>query len=132
MGIVCKGFETHPFYFYSTLYINIICLDVDAQYQNPPFLFLIHPYTQAPFLTVKPINPPFYLFSDLFKPTLFKVWVDIYDGENLYVPHILQKQTNPPFCRSCFSKINMMQIYTTPLNTTIFLTSKSYRGIKLV
>ena len=68
-GIVCKGFETHPFYFYSTLYIK---------------------------------------------------------------PHSLQKQTNPPFCRSCFSKINMMQIYTTPLNTTIFLTSKSFRCIKLV
>ena len=27
---------------------------------------------------------------------------------------------------------NMIQIYTTPLNTTIFLTSKSYGGIKLL
>ena len=52
---------------------------------------------------------------------------------HLYIkPHFLQKQTYPPFCRSCFSKINMIQIYTTPLNTTIFLTSKSYGGIKLV
>ena len=41
---------------------------------------------------------------------------------SLYIkPHFLQKQTYPAFCRSCFSKINM-QIYTTPLNTTIFLT----------
>ena len=46
--IVCKGFETNPFYFYSTLYIK---------------------------------------------------------------PHFLQKQTNPPFCKLCFSKINMMQIH---------------------
>ena len=69
VSIVCKGFKTHPFYFYFTLYIK---------------------------------------------------------------PHFLQKQTYPSFCRSYFSKINMMQIYTTPLNTTIFLTSKSYRGIKLV
>ena len=59
-------------------------------------------------------NPPFlFLFHPLYQTTLFT-------------------KTNPPFCRSCFSKINMMQIYTTPLNTTIFLTSKSYRGIKLV
>ena len=50
------------------------------------------------------------------KPTLFFC-------SSLYIkPHFLQKQTYPPFCRSCFSKINMMQIYTTPLNATIFLT----------
>ena len=50
------------------------------------------------------------------KPTLF-LFISLY-----IKPHFLQKQTYPAFCRSCFSKINMMQIYTTPLNTTIFLT----------
>ena len=51
-----------------------------------------------------------------FKPTLF-LFISLY-----IKPHCLQKQTYPAFCRSCFSKISMMQIYTTPLNTTIFLT----------
>ena len=46
--------RTHPLYFWYTL------------------------YTQTPFLTVKPINPPFYPFSDLFKPTLSKTWVAHY------------------------------------------------------
>ena len=50
------------------------------------------------------------------KPTLF-LFISLY-----IKPHFLQKQTYPAFCRSCFSKISMMQIYTTPLNTTIFLT----------
>ena len=50
-------------------------------------------------------NPPFFYLSTLY-----------------IKPHFLQKQTYIAFCRSCFSKINMMQIYTTPLNTTIFRT----------
>ena len=64
-------------------------------------------------------NSPFlFLFHPLYQTTLFT-------KTNIY----------PPFWRSCFSKINMVQFYTTPLNTTmttIFLTSKSYGGIKLV
>ena len=51
------------------------------------------------------------------KPTLFIIYSSLY-----IKPHFFQKQTYPAFCRSCFSKISMMQIYTTPLNTTIFLT----------
>ena len=42
------------------------------------FYFWYALYTQTPFLTVKPINPPFYPFSDLFKPTLSKTWVAHY------------------------------------------------------
>ena len=52
---------------------NNLCIN-DAQYQNPPFFYYYYfwytPYTQTPFSTAKPINPPFYPFSDLFKPTL--------------------------------------------------------------
>ena len=51
--------RTHPFYFWYTL------------------------YTQTPFLTAKPINPPFYPFSDLFKPTLSEAWVAHYE-QSLY------------------------------------------------
>ena len=43
-----------------------------------PFWFWYTLYTQTPLLTVKPINPPFYHFSDLFKPTLSKAWVAHY------------------------------------------------------
>ena len=61
------------------------------------------------------------------------VWNPPFSYSTLYIkPHFLQKQTYPLFCRSCFSKINMIQMYTTSLHTTIFLTSKSYGGIKLV
>ena len=42
-------------------------------------LFLITHCTQTTFLTVKPIDPHFYTFSDLFKPTLSKAWVTHYD-----------------------------------------------------
>ena len=42
------------------------------------FYFWYTLYTQTPFLTVKPINPPFYHFSDHFKPTLSKAWVAHY------------------------------------------------------
>ena len=63
-------------------------------------------------------NPPSLLsFHPLYQTTRFtKTNINMY----------------PPFCRSSFSKINMMQIYTIPLKTAIFLTSKPCGGIKLV
>ena len=67
----------------STGYINliqnkIIIFALMHNIRTHPFYSWYTLYTQTPFLTVKPINPPFYPFSDLFKLTLSKAWVAHY------------------------------------------------------
>ena len=69
-----------------------------------PFYFWYALYTQTPFLTVKHMNPPFYPFSDLFKPTLSKAWVAH------YAIHMTSQSTSI--------------IHPTP-NTTVHMTSQS-------